>query len=311
MPRTTANSRRMTLGAVNRRKSVDPSIHNENNGKSPAVPTGRTRSARGRASMIPRVGRENTAPSSGTTPKPKPRSEATSARSSSRRSSVGGDRRQSLAAPAAPTKVDPRPIGDKAFQQDCIKQLTQFLMQSGYEYPISNKSLARPSGKDFSNIVSFMLRKVDPTFQDGTMKFEDEVAMNFKALGYPFPVSKTALVAAGSPHTWPALLAALHWLMERLELVSNAVQDNLNESIRFESLEELEQKTDKAFFKYLSSAYTAFLRGDAQATEQLENALADRFEHDDAVIENEIQQLTDQNGFMVEKINDLNEGTQE
>ena len=99
--------------------------------------------------------------------------------------------------------------------------------------------------------------------------------------------------------------------MERLELVSNAVQDNLNESIRFESLEELEQKTDKAFFKYLSSAYTAFLRGDAQATEQLENALADRFEHDDAVIENEIQQLTDQNGFMVEKINDLNEGTQE
>ena len=311
MPRSTVNSRRMTVGgAVNsRRKSVDPSIHNENNGKSPAVPT---RSARGRASMIPRMGRENAPPlpANFKSPKPTSKSVASVSISSSRRSSVGGDRRQSLANPAAPAKVDPRPVGDKAFQQECIKQLTHFLVQSGYEYPISNKSLVRPSGKDFSNIVSFMLRKVDPAFQDGTMKFEDEVAMNFKALGYPFPVSKTALVAAGSPHTWPALLAALHWLMERLQLVSS-VQDNLNESGRFDSLEELEARTDKAFFKYLSGAYTAFLRGDEQGREHLENALADRLERDDYLIENEIQQITDKNAYLVEKINNLTEGTQE
>ena len=46
-------------------------------------------------------------------------------------------------------------------------------------------------------------------------------------------------------------------------------------------------------------------------TEQLENALADRFERDDAVIEQEIEQMTDKNAVMVERINNLAHGEQE
>jgi SMC interacting uncharacterized protein involved in chromosome segregation len=38
----------------------------------------------------------------------------------------------------------------------------------------------------------------------------------FKKLKYPFQISKTALVAVGSPHTWPTLLGALVWLAELL-----------------------------------------------------------------------------------------------
>ena len=48
-------------------------------------------------------------------------------------------------------------------------------------------------------------------------KIEDEIALGFKSLGYPFNISKTALVAAGSSHTWPTLLLALTWLIELLE----------------------------------------------------------------------------------------------
>jgi kinetochore protein NDC80 len=155
-----------------------------------------------------------------------------------------------------------------------------------------------------------MLRRVDPAFQDGTMKLEDEVAMNFKALGYPFPVSKTALVAAGSPHTWPGLLAALHWLMEQLQALDTIPPENLSDT-HFDTLEELEKKTDRVFFTYLSAAYTAFLRGDEKLTEDLESALADRFEHDDAVIEREIETVTDGNAAIVEKIHYLTEESQE
>ena len=46
-------------------------------------------------------------------------------------------------------------------------------------------------------------------------------------------------------------------------------------------------------------------------TEQLENALADRFERDDAVIVQEIEQMTDKNAVMVERINNLAHGEQE
>jgi len=221
---------------------------------------------------------------------------------------MSGDRRQSAIPASAPTKTDPRPIADRAFQQEYIKQLLNFLMTKGYEHAISHRSLARPSGKDFTNIVTFMLRLVDPNFQDGSMKMEDEIAMNFKALGYPFPVSKTALVAAGSPHTWPSLLAALAWLMERIQSIENSIVDGNVDPGHFDSLEELENKTDKAFFKYLSETYSAFLRGEEELIEQLENALADRFERDDAIIEQEIEQMTDKNAVVVEQINNLTFG---
>jgi kinetochore protein NDC80 len=256
-------------------------------------------------SMLPRVGRESLIP-------PSP---AGSATPSSRRRSIGGDRRQSFfPPPTSALKSDPRPIADKAYQNQCIKHLLQYLTHNGYGYPVSSKSLARPSGKDFSNIVGFMLRKLDPSFQDGSMKFEDEVAMNFKAMGYPYPISKTALVAAGSPHTWPALLAALTWLMEHLkceeadEKTTNQEHDDFGKT--FETMEELERKTDKAFFKFLSDNYSAFLDGNQALTEELEERFVDTFENDNNVIEQEIERVTDLNGLIVEKINHLSQQSQ-
>lgn len=282
--------------------------------------------------MIPRVGRENVVP-----PTPPPntgsgvagRTSSTKvapsnpAMSSGRRrstlggSQVNGDRRHSTVLQQG--NADPRPISDKAYQQDCIIKLLSYLQKSGYDHPVSHKTLARPSGKDFTNIVTFMLRQVDPSFQDGTLKIEDEVAMNFKAMGYPFAVSKTALVAAGSPHTWPSLLAALTWLMTRIESLEAVFHDDDDvlvggpggagtAPVHFESLEELETKTDKFFFKYLSAAYAAFLKGDEILQEKLKHGLHDRLERDDKVIEVEISQMEQRNASMTERLTSLGRG---
>ena len=333
-----SRGRRQTLGAVNansrRRDSLDHGsskipLPPSSTQKGGGVGGGNRRPRKGRVSMIPRVqgGRENMIP-------PSPGVMAPTA-SSNRRKSVhgGGGRRQTMDAPSPMrhglppssnngVRQDPRPTHDKAFQQECIKKLLNYLLQNGYEYPISQKTLMRPSGRDFTNIVTFMLRQVDPLFQEHStgskdgimMKLEDEVAMNFKALGYPFTISKTALVAAGSPHTWPTLLAALAWLMERLEILQ---EDNTNEEVDiqeakpFATLDELEMTTDKVFFTYMGKAYTAFLQGDEEMQVQLENALADRFEQDDGFIEQEIERVTDLNAAMVEKINTMIEESRE
>ena len=45
-------------------------------------------------------------------------------------------------------------------------------------------------------------------------KTEDDVPTVFKQLRYPFQISKSALYAVGSPHTWPSLLTALTWLVQ-------------------------------------------------------------------------------------------------
>jgi SMC interacting uncharacterized protein involved in chromosome segregation len=74
-----------------------------------------------------------------------------------------------------------------------------FLCERRYKYHVSVRSLSRLELEDFTNITTFMLRLTDNDFQSGGMKFDDKVALNFKALGYRFLISKTALVAAGSP----------------------------------------------------------------------------------------------------------------
>ena len=77
-------------------------------------------------------------------------------------------------------RSDPRPITDKGFMNASIRSLLNYLIAHNYDSTISPKILARPSSKDFNNIVTFLLRKVDRNFNDGTIKFEDEVSLAFK-----------------------------------------------------------------------------------------------------------------------------------
>ena len=250
---------------------------------------------------------------------PSPSSSVVSYSSHSRRSMGGNNNRalfpgrQSLGGNGNTNSVfkhDPRPIQDKAYQQHCIRTLLMFLTKSGYEYPVNLKSLAHPSGKDFTHIVTFLLKQLDSTFGTTDLKMEEEVAMHFKALGYPYPVSKTALVAAGSPHTWPSLLAALAWLVEHIVVLNIGIEEGAQllldtASTKFESLAELENKTDKAFFQYLHRAYAAFLEGATDKSDVLIGSLIDMFEEDNIIIEREIERVTEVNATIAEKIHML------
>lgn len=110
---------------------------------------------------------------------------------------------------------DPRPIREKSFQLNCIKNLISFLAKSGYDKPISQKILTAPSTKDFQSIFKFLYFQIDPTYEFGK-KFEDEVPGLLKGIRYPFAgdISKSSLLAVGSIHAWPALLAMLNWIVE-------------------------------------------------------------------------------------------------
>lgn len=226
---------------------------------------------------------------------------ATTAASRRRSIGVSPDRRQSLLPP--PVKVDPRNMNDKAFQQKAIKRLLHFLEQAKYPFPVNQKVLSRPSSKDFNNIVTFLLRRVDPTFQTGSMKIEDEIFLCFKNMGYPFTISKTSLVAAGSPHTWPALLGALSWLVDQLMCnEAESTSDYLRSSNVFESLQELDQKTDRAFFQFLQENYKAFMREDQIAVAKVQGELVARFEADDRLLEDEFERVTDLNAAIAERM---------
>ena len=101
-----------------------------------------------------------------------------------------------------------------------IEHLAKYLADMNFPGRVTPKMLAAPTGKDFQSIMSFLLRMIDPQFvlSSSTGKMEDDVQVVFKALKYPFQISKTSLTAVGSQQSWPALMGALTWLVELLEV---------------------------------------------------------------------------------------------
>ena len=131
------------------------------------------------------------------------------------------DRRSSAFGKGAGLKSDPRPLGDKNFLNGCIRTVITYLSTHGYPFAVSPKVLTSPTGKDFTQIVQFLFQRFDPTMK-AFGKVEDEVPLFFKRLNYPFQISKSALFAVGSPHSWPSVLAALTWLVELLNYEEKA-----------------------------------------------------------------------------------------
>jgi kinetochore protein NDC80 len=150
--------------------------------------------------------------------------------------------------------------------------------------------LTTPTTKDFQFVLEFLLRGVDPNYAlDPTKaKFEDEVIGVFKALGYPFEIRKQALYTVGSPHSWPALVATLTWLIDVLEydeeVAARKAQDDCFDA----------DMTFKIFFDYLTKAYQRFLDGEDESPE-LDDELSMIFENRNGQVKAEVATLSDAN----------------
>jgi kinetochore protein NDC80 len=202
-------SRRQTLGVLS------PSALNSRANQAGRILTGKegsqsTASALNGAS-VPGKGRKSMAPTAENRP-----------------SAVGlGVDRRSSAFGGKPTgpKQDPRPLSDKNFLNNCVHTLITYLSLHGYPAAVSPKTLASPTAKDFTMVVQFLFQRFDSNMKTFG-KIEDEVPVFFKRLNYPFQISKSALFAVGSPHSWPAVLAALTWLVELLNYNEKADENS-------------------------------------------------------------------------------------
>ncbi|KAK2506259.1 hypothetical protein MC885_007111 [Smutsia gigantea] len=158
---------------------------------------------------------------------------------------------------------DPRPLNDKAFIQQCIRQLCEFLTENGYAYSVSMKSLQAPSVKDFLKIFTFLYGFLCPSYELPDTKFEEEVPRIFKDLGYPFALSKSSMYTVGAPHTWPHIVAALVWLIDCIKL-HTAMKES---SPLFDDGQPWGEETEdgimhnKLFLDYTIKCYESFMTG--------------------------------------------------
>ncbi|KAL4420345.1 hypothetical protein ABPG77_006152 [Micractinium sp. CCAP 211/92] len=184
---------------------------------------------------------------------------------------------------ASGLKSDPRPVSDKGFQATCIRTVIAFLAGHGYEYAITPKVLSSPTTKDFTNVMMFLFRQLDPVLPK-QFKLEEEVPQLYKRLRYPFQISKSNLSAVGSPHTWPSLLAALTWLVELLNYQEKA------EAARQDVGDE-RSRTEAEFFYYVSQVYRYFMTGDDAKCEEEDGRQAAEFEARAAGVRAETERL--------------------
>uniref|UniRef100_A0A6U2B990 Kinetochore protein NDC80 n=1 Tax=Micromonas pusilla TaxID=38833 RepID=A0A6U2B990_MICPS len=179
-------------------------------------------------------------------------------------------------------RVDPRPVGEKAFTNLCARQLISYLSTHGFSSSLSPKAMTSPTTKEFASLVSFLFKVLDENFKSGS-KFEEDITTVFKQLRYPFQISKSSLYAVGSAHTWPHLLAALIWLVHVY--------------IYEDEVKKVEQSKgrDSNFLNHTYRAYAYFLAGDDAASTTLEREFVSAQTEISRDLANDIQALESDN----------------
>ncbi|KAM7017660.1 kinetochore protein NDC80 homolog [Tautogolabrus adspersus] len=260
--------------------------------------SGRMSRATGRISELPmRVQDTNRMSNVYTTPQskqpsfgklniPKPQSVTSERRTSffgGRRTSGASMPRNSIMSGFGGTEKikDARPLHDKSYVQQCIRQLHEFLTEQGYPGTLTAKTLQSPSTKEFVKMFEFVYRLLDPTFEMPNSKVEEEVPAILKALRYPFVLSKCSMYSVGAPHTWPQVLGALMWLIDTVKISWSLSRQELLFSDFGEESDNIEDGAayNKLFMDYTAETYSKFMQGD------------DTFQDEDETFLNKLKKL--------------------
>ncbi|XP_044538980.1 kinetochore protein NDC80 homolog [Gracilinanus agilis] len=185
---------------------------------------------------------------------------------------------------------DPRPLNDKAFIQQYIRQLCEFLTENAYAFSVSMKSLQAPSVKDFLKIFTFIFDFLWPSYELPVTKFEEEIPRILKDLGYPFALPKSSMYTVGAPHTWPHMVAGLNWLIDCVKLYFSRKESSpsFDDGQPWGPESEDGIMHNKLFLDYTVKCYENFMTG-ADSFEDLDtelySKLKDLFNIDDFQIE--------------------------
>ncbi|KAH0766973.1 hypothetical protein KY285_002844 [Solanum tuberosum] len=77
-----------------------------------------------------------------------------------------------------------------------------------------------PSAKDITETLKFILCRFELSSLE-SQKLEDKLQTLMKSLNCPVKLNKSALCTAGTPHHWPSLFAAIHWLAQLCKFDDN------------------------------------------------------------------------------------------
>lgn len=102
-----------------------------------------------------------------------------------------------------------------------------------------------------------------------------------KHLNCPIKLNKSALKAPGTPHSWPSLLAVIHWLVQ-IAMYNDHLSNSTKTRLNFE---------DNSMFVYALRSYLCFIRGDDDAVENEDNRFLEKLQKERDLMEENVNGL--------------------
>ncbi|TIA89163.1 hypothetical protein E3P81_03058 [Wallemia ichthyophaga] len=213
--------------------------------------------------------------------------------------------------PPRPLPRDPRPLKDRNYINELKELVHKHLLECGYPFPVTAKTLTSPTTKDFQSMFRFLYTDIlDPAFiwakdfHGKPRKFEEEVLMILRDLRYPVAdsISKTQLQAASAQHIWPSMLAMLSWLADMTRTMQHWYTPDVCDDPQLAHPADIYPPDipnwyEKVSYEYASSTYVAFLQNEDEFPN--ENAeLEDIYKRQDDEILKEVEELEKENQIL-------------
>ncbi|KAL6964437.1 hypothetical protein U1Q18_035491 [Sarracenia purpurea var. burkii] len=166
------------------------------------------------------------------------------------------------------------PMTDRGYQISAIRTINGYLASHSSQISLRPPL---PSAKDITETLKFVLTRLD--FPPS--KLEEDLYVVLKQLNCPIKLNKSALRAPGTPHSWPNLLAVLHWMVEIA-----MYNDHLNDSSQVRSVFE-----DNSMLIYARNSYLHFIRGDDDSVDSLDRQFMEELQQDRVSIEEKVKSV--------------------
>ncbi|EMD38609.1 hypothetical protein CERSUDRAFT_135519 [Gelatoporia subvermispora B] len=205
---------------------------------------------------------------------------------------------------------DSRPLRDKPYQAKMRQDVVTWLHSNGYD--VAPQILQAITGKDFRMVFQTLINILDPTWPfSPDQRFEEQFLPPLRALRYPYvgQLDVKWLVTPSAMHTWPPLLAMLHWLSElgraRLHYLESKDITLQDPSLVPDEFDDMNHHQALALDYYME-AYEVFLQGMDAFPEQ-DRALEERYAQKDQQVVTDLEQRQEELKHVIEELQTLEE----
>ncbi|MCL7051697.1 hypothetical protein MKW94_021895 [Papaver nudicaule] len=189
------------------------------------------------------------------------------------------------------------PINDKSYQIHALRTINSYLSSNSAPFYLKPPL---PSAKDITSTLRFILVRlgyVDAS-SSSTIKIDEDVPIFLNFLKCPIKVTKSVLKTPGIPHSWPTLLAAIHWLVQCC-LYNDHIGSSTMTATPTRSL------TDSKLYDYTLRSYIHFMSNEDDEVDALDNAFREKLESQRDSAENKVKLLLEEVSELEKKIESL------